>query len=151
MVAPIEPVFLPFMCRIRVFEIHVDPSSAAMRDFTILSLLVRSLRVSLTSPATLERLKIGIVFEANDNFFDYDSLLDHLRQADVWSHLDSIITHPTGSKLQRVDIDIKYSFRYDDDGVEVEPLNNLVLEPVLEALPLLREKGILFVEAAVRH
>jgi hypothetical protein len=71
----------------------------------------------------------------------FDNLLD----ADVWSHLDSIITHPTGSRLQKVDINIEYSFRYDDDVVE--PYEDEVMEPVLDALPLLREKGILFVEA----
>ena len=74
------------------------------------------------------------------------ALFDDLRDADVWSHLDSIITHPAGSRLQRVDINIKYSFRYDNDE---EPDSTEILEPVLDALPLLREKGILFVEATV--
>jgi hypothetical protein len=108
---------------------------------------MRSLRVSLTSPATLEHLKFDIVFEGNSNHFNYYKLFDDLRDADVWRHLDSIITHPTGSRLQRVDIDIKYSFRYDDDVLE--PDNTGILEAVLGALPLLREKGILFVEANV--
>jgi len=110
-------------------------------------LLMRSLRVSLTSPATLEHLKFNIVFEGNSNHFNYYALFDDLRNADVWSHLDSIITHPTGSRLQRVDINIKYSFRYDDDGDE--PDNTEILKPVLDALPLLREKDILFVEATM--
>ena len=64
----IEPiVFLPFMCRLRVLEIYVDPySEAELRYFGILSFLIRSLRISLTSPATLEHLKFDIVF--NDRF-----------------------------------------------------------------------------------
>ena len=58
----------------------------------------------------------------------------------------SIVTHPSGSRLQRVDIDIKYTFLWDDgicepDGTEVE-------EAILDALPLLREEGILFVKTS---
>ena len=140
-----EPIFLPFMCHLRVFEIYIHPFSAAMRDFDILSFLMRSLRLSLTSPATLEHLKFDIGFEGNDNSFNYYTLFNDLRDADVWSHLDSITTHPTGSRLQRVDINIEYSFRYDDDVLE--PDESEVEAPVLDALPLLREKGILFVEA----
>jgi len=102
MEGPTEPIVLPFMCRLRVFEICVDPSSAKMSDFDILSFLMRSLRVSLTSPATLEHLKFDITFEGGSNHFDHDAFYDDLREADVWSHLDSIITHPIGSRLQRV-------------------------------------------------
>jgi hypothetical protein len=135
------------MSRLRVFEIHINPSSATMSDFDILSFLMHSLRVSLTSPATLEHVKFDIVFEGSSNYFNYYSLFDDLRDAEVWRHLDSIIIHPTGSRLQRVDINIKYSFRYDDDGNE--PYNTEIEEPVFDALPLLREKGILFVEATL--
>jgi len=141
MEGPAEPIFLPFMCRLRYFEININPGFAFMVDFDILSFLMRSLCVSLTSPATLEHLKFKICFRDTgiDNYGFY------LRDADAWSHLDSIITHPTGSRLQRVDIHIEYSFRYDDDVSE--PDNDEILEAVLDALPLLREKGILFVEA----
>ncbi|KIL56629.1 hypothetical protein M378DRAFT_172516 [Amanita muscaria Koide BX008] len=142
---PPEPTFLPFMCRLRVFEIRVDPYSATTSDFEILSFLMRSLRVSLTSPATLEHLKFDIVFEGKYNLFDYYELFDDLRDADVWSHLDSIIAHPTGSRLQRVDINIKYIFYYDVKAEQ--PDETLPTEHVLNALPLLHEKGILFVEA----
>jgi len=41
--------------------------------------------------------KFNIVFEANSNHFNYCALFDDLCDADVWSHLNSIITHPTGS------------------------------------------------------
>jgi hypothetical protein len=140
-----EPIFLPFMCRLRYFEININPDSAFMVDFDILSFLMRSLCVSLTSPATLEHLKFKICFHGNDNHFDHYGFYKDLRDADVWSHLDSIITHPTGSRLQRVDIDIRYTLRYDDNIME--PYNHEILEAVLDALPLLREKGILFVEA----
>ena len=64
---------------------------------------MRSLLVSLTSPATLECLKFEIVFELGA----------------------SIITHPTGSRLQKVDVDIKYCFRY--DGPHLTALKSLNL------------------------
>jgi hypothetical protein len=147
MEGPPEPIFLPFMCRLRFFEIDINPRSATMRDFTIMSFLMRSLRISLTSPATLEHLKFKIWFRGYNNNFNHDRFYEDLRDADVWSHLDSIITHPIGSRLRRVDIDINYTFRYDDDVVE--PDNDEILEAVLDGLPLLREKGILFVEANV--
>jgi hypothetical protein len=147
MEGPTESIFLPFMCRLRFFEIDVNPASASMRDFNILSFLMRSLCVSLTVPATLEHLKLKIWFRGDDNHFDHYGFYEDLRDADVWSHLDSIITHPTGSRLQRVDIDINYAFRYDDDVME--PHNDEILKAVLDGLPLLREKGILFVDATV--
>jgi hypothetical protein len=148
MEVPPEPIFLPFMCRLRFFEIDINPDSATMRDFDsdILPFLMRSLRVSLTSPATLEHIKFNICFRGYNNQFDRYGFYEDLCDADVWRQLDSIITHPTGSRLQRVDIDIDYSFRYDDD---VRPSNDKILEAVLDGLPLLREKGILFVEATV--
>ena len=92
-----------------------------------------------------QHLKLNIRFEGNDNFFDHDSFYRDLRDDDVWGHLDSIVTHPTGSWLQRVDINIIYHFRYDDNVVE--PDNDEILKAVLDGLPLLRDKGILFVEA----
>ena len=143
-----KPVFPPFMCRLRVFKIFIAPRSATWKDFGILSVLMRSLRLSLTSPATLEHLELGIQFDGNSNFCPYHALFRNLRNDDVWSHLDSIITHPTGSRLQRVDINIKYCFRYDDNGMG--PDETEFIEPVLDALPLLREKGILFVKATLR-
>ena len=146
-----EPIFLPFMCRLRILEIYgdIDPSSVTMGDFNILSLLIRSLRASLTLPATLEHLKFDIEFTGNiaPMHFDIDGFFDDLRDADVWSHLDSIITHPTGSRLQRVDINIEYKFWDDELDYIREPYNTEVSEPILDALPLLREKGILFIEA----
>ena len=142
-----EPIFLPFMCRLRVLEIYIDPCSATMKDFDVLSFLIGSLRISLTSPATLEHLKFNIVFEGDDNQLEFNHFrfLDDLGDADVWSHLDSIITHPTGSRLQRVDVNIEYAFGYDEGVIVPHPTQ--VSEPVLDALPLLREKGILFVKA----
>ena len=143
MEGPANPIFLPFMCRLRVLEIYINPPCAMIEDFDyILSFLIGSLRISLTSPATLEYLQFDLVFEGNDNEFDHYSFFNDLRRADFWSHLDSIVTHPTGSRLQNVDIYIAYAFRYDDDVREPE-----VEKPVLDALPLLREKGILFVKA----
>ena len=135
------------MSHLRVLQIYINPSSATISDFAMLSSLMRSLCASLTSPATLEHVKLIIAFEGNDNFFDHYKFYRDLRRDDVWRYLDSIVTHPTGSRLQRVDIDITYSFRYDDDYDVTEPDNDEILEAVLDALPLLRDKGILFVEA----
>ena len=140
-----EPIFLPFMCCLRVFEIIVCPDSATMSDFNVLSFMIRSLRVSLSSPATLEHLKFDITFQGNSNRFDCDAFFYDLRHADVWNHLDSFITHPTGSRLQRVDIDISYHFRYNNNVID--PDESEVVEPILDALPLLRKKGIRFVDA----
>jgi hypothetical protein len=145
MKGPTKTVFLPFMCRLRYFEINVDPGSATMDDFNILSFLIRSLRVSLTSPATFEHLKLKICFCGHHNF-DYRRLPEELRNADIWSHLNSIITRPIGSRLKRVDIEIKYTFRHGE-----KPDNNdEILKAVLCGLPLLRKKGILFVKAIMK-
>ena len=139
------PIFLPFMCRLRVLDIYIDPSSTRLKDFDILSFLIRSLRLSLTSPPTLEHLKLGIVFTSYDYRFFWTAFFDELSDCDFWRHLDSIVTHPAGSRLQRVDIDIYYTFQRDDNVKE--PDNNEVSEPILDALPSLRKKGILFVKA----
>src|SRR5260221_10295211 len=101
------------MCRLRVFEINYVPLSACINDLNILSFLIRSLHLSLTSPPTLEHLKLRIKFERGRYVFNHDAFYDDLRDADFWRHLDSIVTHPSGSQLQRVDIDIEYSLRHD--------------------------------------
>ena len=116
-----------------------------MSDFAILSFLMRSLYASFTSPATLEHLKLNITFECYDNSFNHDSFYWDLGRDAVWRHLDSIVTLPTSSRLQRVHIDIKHRFCHDDDLMELD--NDEILEAVLDNLPLLRNKGILFVEA----
>ena len=82
-------------------------------------------------------------------FYGHDiiSFCQHLRDPDVWRHLDSIATHPNGSRLQRVDISIEYALEPDyGEGVS-EPYED-VMEAVLDALPLLRTKDILFVNAS---
>jgi hypothetical protein len=43
---PTEPIFLPFMCRLRFLEIDINPFSATMSDFAVLSFLMRSLSIS---------------------------------------------------------------------------------------------------------
>ena len=92
------------MCRLCFFEIYADLGPATMHDFDILSFLMGSLCMSLTSPATLEQLKLSISFYRNTDKVDYYTFYENLRDADVWSLLDSITTHPTGSRLQRVDL-----------------------------------------------
>ena len=108
-----------------------------------------SLSISLTSPATLEHLKFNIWFRGSPNGFDIDSMAfyDHLRVADAWRYLDSITSHPTGSRLQRVDVTINFSSMYFDFHDSYEPNENEVLEALLDGLPLLRTKGILFANA----
>ena len=145
----IEPIFLPFMCRLRFFEININLSSAAWFSFDTLSMalsfLMGSLCTSFTSPATLEHLKLNILFDSSINVPDhiilfalgfYHNLRDH---ANIWSHLDSVTTHPTGSRLQRVDININCTFVVSDEEAS---------KAVRDALPLLCTKGILFVKTA---
>jgi hypothetical protein len=134
MEGPTEPIFLPFMCCLRVFEIYILPDPA------IFSLLMCSLRISLTSPATLEHIKVNFIFDNDGDYYD-NELLDDFRDADVWCPLDSIITHPTSSQLQRVDINMIFRvMELHEAGVK---------RLVLNALPLLCEKGILFVKVTV--
>jgi hypothetical protein len=104
---------------------------------------MRSLRVSLATPPMLEQLAFQIVLEVRDsNSLNSDAFLVDIRDVDFWSDLDSIVTHPTGSRLQKVDINISYNF--DNDPVD-EPDDTKVFELILDSLPLLRERGILFV------
>jgi hypothetical protein len=137
---PAQSIFLPFMCSLRFFKIYVGICYTS--DLDILSSLMGSLCVSLTSPATLEHLEFKISFY--DFGYDFDRFHEDLRDADVWRHLDSFTIHPTGSRLQRVDIFIDHTFRFDD----LQPDDEIV-EAVLDSLPSLRTKGILFVEATV--
>ena len=138
------------MCRLRFFEIHFDFGYASEpdydRDFRILSVLMGSLFMSLTSPATLEHLEFNIRFDSISEGIFYENL----RNADVWSYLDSITTYPTSSRLRRVDININY-FVYEEDEDGDEDVENEILKVVLDGLPLLRTKGILFVKAEYKH
>ena len=137
------------MCNLRFLEIHIGLGAATGGDFAVLASLMGLLPISLTSPATLERLRFNIrVCALNHNFYE------NLRK--TWSHLDSIATHPNGSRLQRVDINIKAFFpdKYHDCSgctwEEREKINeDEVLKVAFEALPLLHTKGIVFVKAAM--
>ena len=131
------------MCCLRFFKINANLGPATVNDFGTLSFLMGSLCVSLTSPATLEHLEIDIWFRSSDDDFHVTRFYEVLRGADAWSRLDSISSHPTGSRLQRVDITINYSecFSIDDYGFE-----DKAVKSVLDGLPLLRMKGILFVK-----
>ena len=145
---PSKSFFLPFICRLRFFEINVNLGPLDSYDFDILSFLMGSLRLSLTSPATLEHLKFIISFEGEVGDVDCEMFFEYLR--DIWTELDSITTHPTGSRLQRVDINVDYSYlrgftEYHD---ELEHDEHEALKAVLDGLPLLRSKDILFVEVS---
>jgi len=132
-----EQMSLPFMGRLRFLEININVFSATTSDFADLSFLMRSFCINFTFLATLKHLKFSM--RLCDNYYAF---CENLRDADVWNHLDSIITHPTGSRLQRVDIEIVYRCNGD---VTTKPENDVILEAVLDGLPLLRKKGILFV------
>ena len=136
-----ESIFLPFMCRIRFLDIYIWLGSPSDEDnFHPLSFVIRSLSISLKSSATLEHLMFNINFKGI--VFNYDSFYDNLRDAVLWRHLDSIATHPTDATLQRVDINIRFAFVVTD-----EPDVDKVKKAVIDSLPLLRMKGILFVNA----
>jgi len=64
----------------------------------------------------------------------------------VWRHLDSIATHPTSSRLQRVHVIIDFIFFDNGNGV-IGPNEDKVKKALLDGLPLLRAKGILLVQA----
>ena len=117
---------------------------------------MRSLCSSLTSPATLEHLEFNTLFcgsfnSDSDGYYEVSTFYDDLRDADVWSLLDSFTSHPTGSQLERVEINMGCCFASgsddDDDDYVDDPDEDRVLNAVLDSLPLLRTKGILFVEA----
>jgi hypothetical protein len=99
-----------------------------------------SLSISLISPATLEHLELNIRLHDNTANPFYENLRD------VWSSLESFTTHSAGSRLQRVDINIDYSFRLEGGGLFDE---DELLKAVLDGLPFLRSKCILFVKAAL--
>ena len=148
---PDRSFFLPFICRLRFFEIDVDLGPLNSYDFDILSFLMGSLRLSLTSPATLEHLKFSISLQGEVGDVDCEMFYEYIRY--IWTHLDPISTHPTGSRLQRVDINIDYRdlggfLRY---PLLLEPDEHEVLKAVLDGLPLLRSKDILFVEIYSIH
>jgi hypothetical protein len=136
--------FLPFMCRLRFFEIYANLVSGTINNFNILSILMGSLCISLTSPATLEHLKLNISF---DEFNSLSAFYENLHDADVWRYLDSITSRPTGSRLQRVDIYINSYICFDNEG---KPDDDEVWKTILDSLPLLCSKGILFVEVKLR-
>ena len=141
----IDVIFLPFMCRLRFLEIYLDIGSK--HDFNILSFLMGSLSISLKSP---EHLEFNIRFHGYSQFHP-NTFYENLRNA--WSHLDSIATHPTSSRLEQVDININYvSHCKSDNSLDTsgaEPDKDDVLKAVLDGLPLLHKKRILFVEAVV--
>ena len=100
---------------------------------------------SLASPATLVRLEfhiriLGIILRLetlNDAFYEL------LRDLNAWNYLESITTDPAGSRLRRVGIHLYYGF-YEEVTGDLA-YRDKVLKALLDGLPLLRRKGILFV------
>ena len=120
------------MCHLRLLKININLRSGKSYDFDILSFLMSLLHIILTSPAILE---FNIWFRVALSSFTSTKITfyDALRDADVWTYLGSITTHPLGSRFQRVDISINYYF--DDQGEESDM--DKVSKAVLEGLPLL--------------
>lgn len=110
-------------------------------------ILMGSLCISLTSPATLEHLEFNIRFGC-DSTYNFHRFMENLRDADLWSSLDFITTHQAGSRLQRVDVNIEYTGSY-DDYMQCEPTQyqGQVVKAILDNLPLLHTRGILFIKA----
>jgi hypothetical protein len=104
--------------------------------------MINSLFISLTSPAILEHLRFNIRFHVDEDL-NCVYFYNKLSNTDTWTHLDSLATHPTVSRLQRVDIKIQFSYQ-DDDGEDDRCV--VIEEAILGSLPLLRTKGILFVK-----
>ena len=135
-------VVLPFLSRLRVFEIYID--AFTLLDLNILTFLIGSLSISLTSPATLQHLKSKIrIQDSNYHFF-----CRTLRDTGVWSYLNSITSHSTGSRLQRVEINIEYSLLFNDCIVN-NPDKDEIEKSVVDGLPLLHTEGILFVQVVL--
>ena len=141
-------IFLPFMCGLRFLEIYLVLGSGTTHDFKLLTFLMNSLSISLASP---ENLEFNIRFRGSKfSNLDSDTFYENLTTA--WSGLDSITTHPTSSRLQRVDVNIIYVLhRERDDGAEPADVKDKVLNAVFCGLPLLHKKGILFVEAVLEE
>ena len=132
------------MCRLRFLEIYIDLGTATWKDFETLTSLICSICISLAYPATLEHLEFNIRFRGHGGIEDFEeTFYNDFRE--VWSHLDFITTHPPASQLQRVSINISYAFCYDVGGEE--PDDEEVLNAVVDGLPSLHNKGILFVKA----
>ena len=111
------------MCHIRFLEIHICLDED---DYYLLSFIIRSLFINLTSPAALEHLEFNIEF-SRIVFYDSLPVYDNLRDTDLWRHLDTIATHPTYSKLQRVDINIRYAYDVDEPDVDSDKVKEAVV------------------------
>ena len=129
------------MSRLRCLEIYIDLSSGDDHDFHVLSFFMLSLSISLAHPSVLQHLAFNI------RFHDPDPDLFYHKLNNIWSPLNDITFYPTTSWLQRVEVNISYLFRYDND--EEEPVMDEVSKAVLEGLPILNTRGILFVEATL--
>lgn len=134
-------IFLPFVYRLRYLEIYINLSSGTDNDFHALAFFILSLSISLQS-SIIEHLEINIQFHCLD---DDDTFYDNL--LNIWRPLDFIIAFSPGSQLHRVDIIINCTFRYEYDDDEDEPDRDEIVRTVLDGLPMLNMKGILFVDA----
>ena len=116
------------MCRLRVLE-----TSATMSDFDILPLMHHD---PLASPQPhVSRLNISSSTVYLKAMTTSSITFLMIYRAGIWSHLDSIklpIRSAHGC------IFIRYSFLFDEDCDETE-----VVEPILDALPLLRQKVLI--------
>jgi len=134
-------IFLPFVSRLRCLEIYINLSSGTDDDFHALAFLILSLSISL-QPSIVEHLEINLRFHClDDDDIFYDNLLN------IWRPLDFIIAFSPTLQLHRIDIIINCTFRYEYDDDEDEPDRDEIVRTVLDGLPMLNMKGILFVDA----
>jgi hypothetical protein len=78
--------------------------------------------------------------------------MQHSIALDAWTQLDSLITLPTYSRLERVDLNI--CLRIVEDGVSLETVNqarDMVQHLIPQTFPLLHTKGILLWVVSVEH
>jgi hypothetical protein len=96
-----ELIFLPFKCRLRFFEIHASfshsPYACGPHDFDFLSFLMRSLCISLTSPATLQHLEFN--FEIDKDYFDLHCVTFYVISCVIWTPLPLIQTVQSYNEL----------------------------------------------------
>ena len=115
---------LPFMCRLHFFKIYIELGSTTMywpSWWVYFSSASHLLLHSNTWSSTFG----FVIIISNSTPTDFMTFYVTPMSGVIWN---SITTYPTGSQLQRVDININYCFRYDDDGEEPD-------EGILESCP----------------
>jgi hypothetical protein len=137
---------LPFLSHPRFVELDITP----MDSISEFHFLLHTLVISIQCPATLEGLKCRIGF----HWLDVHIFMQDFIVLDAWTQLDSLITLPTCSRLQRVDLNICLRVDQLEEGVSLETVNqtrDMVRHHIPQIFPLLLKKGILLWDVSVKH